>query len=128
MAWNEIEVPKEIRKFMLNKSAKTLLGDKRVSSKQYRFSKLHISEYDDKYLVRRDKVKPRDDPTGRLIYDATEVLVGIACAVYGSTLCRIKSIFYNYSKKNSSVNSLVTSLVLGYTGYIITKTIKNFER
>ena len=122
MSGNEIEVPKELRQFMLEKAEETSLGQKNGANKQYRYGNLHIREYDDKFLVHTDKVDPREDPIGHLIYDAPEFLVGLACATIGGT--KISS---SLKQKKSSLPSILGSLVLGYAGYLITKKIKESE-
>ena len=81
----EIEVPKEIRQFMLADAQETNLGQKNGAKKQYRYGNLHIREYDDKFLVHQDKIDPRKDPLGHLLHDAPEVLVGLAFAALGGT-------------------------------------------
>ncbi len=120
MSGNEIEVPKELREFMLEKAEETLLGKKNGAYKQYRYGHLHIREYDDKFLVHSDKVDPRENPLGHLIHDAPEVLVGLACAALGGA----KAISALKQKK-SPVAGIVGSLVLGYAGYLITKKLKD---
>ena len=122
MSGNEIEVPKELRQFMLEKAEETSLGQKNGANKQYRYGNLHIREYDDKFLVHTDKVDPREDPIGHLIHDAPEFLVGLACATIGGT--KISS---SLKQKKSSLPSILGSLVLGYAGYLITKKIKESE-
>jgi len=129
MTWDEIEVPKEIRPFMLEQAEETRLGQKNGANKQYRYGKLHIREYDDKYLIHMDKVDPRKDPLGHLIFDAPEVLIGLATAAIGGK--NIPSQIYKIQKDSKSKNlSLVTgflaSIALGYIGYSLTKKIKNF--
>ena len=71
----EIEVPKEIRQFMLADAQETNLGQKNGAKKQYRYGNLHIREYDDKFLVHQDKIDPRKDPLGHLIHDAHGIRV-----------------------------------------------------
>ena len=78
MPRDEIVVPKEIREFMLNRAEETFLGKKNGAKKQYRYGNLHIREYEDKFLVHTDKIDPRKDPLGHLVFDAPEVLVGLA--------------------------------------------------
>ena len=129
MTWDEIEVPKEIRPFMLEQAEETRLGQKNGANKQYRYGKLHIREYDDKYLIHMDKIDPRKDPLGHLIFDAPEVLVGLATATIGGK--NIASQIYKIQKDSKSKNlSLITgflaSVALGYIGYSLTKKIKNF--
>ncbi len=122
MSGNEIEVPKELREFMLEKAEETFLGQKNGANKQYRYGNLHIREYDDKFLVHTDKIDPRENPIGHLIHDAPEVLVGLACAVIGGA--KVNSIL---KKKKSSVAGIMSSLVLGYAGYLITKKLKDLK-
>ena len=122
MSDNEIEVPKELREFMLEKAEETFLGQKNGANKQYRYGNLHIREYDDKFLVHTDKVDPRENPIGHLIHDAPEVLVGLACAAIGGAKA-ISSL----KQKKSPVTGIIGSLVLGYAGYLITKKLKDSQ-
>ena len=85
MHGDEIEVPKELREFMLEEAEETILGQKNGADKQYRYGNLHIREYGDKFLVHNDKIDPRKDPMGHLVYDAPEVLIGLACAIFGGS-------------------------------------------
>ena len=125
MPWNEIEVPKELREFMLDEAEETLLGKKNGAYKQYRYGNLHIREYDDKFLVHTDKVDPRKDPLGHLIHDAPEILIGLAFAVFGGS--QIAKKFLNKkSKKSTFTSGLISSIISGYLGYTITKKIKNY--
>jgi hypothetical protein len=130
MTWDEIEVPKEIRPFMLEQAEETKLGHKNNANKQYRYGNLHIREYDDKYLIHMDKIDPRKDPIGHLIFDAPEVLVGLASAAIGGK--DIVSQIYK-SQKDSKlrnfllVSGFLASIALGYIGYSVTKKIKNLE-
>ena len=126
MTFDEIEVPKELREFMINGAEETLLGQKNGAKKQYRYGNLHIREYDDKFLVHTDKIDPRKDPIGHLVHDAPEVLVGIACAIFGNS--QIVKSFRNKNnpKQSSLVSGLVSSMISGYVGYMTTKKIKNY--
>ena len=125
MSGNEIEVPKELREFMLEEAEETILGQKNGAYKQYRYGNLHIREYDDKFLVHTDKIDPRKDPIGHLVYDAPEVLIGLACAVFGGS--QIAKKFLNKkSKKLTLTSGLISSIISGYVGYTATKKIKNY--
>ena len=105
MTWDEIEVPKELRPFMPEAAKETAIGHKNGASKQYRYGNLHIREYDDKYLVHTDKVDPLKDPVGHLVFDAQEILVGLASGAVGGS--KVASYLYNKSKKtNNSTISL----------------------
>ncbi len=122
MPRDEIEVPKELREFMLEEAEETFLGKKNGAYKQYRYGNLHIREYDNKFLVHTDKVDPRENPLGHLIHDAPEVLVGLAFAALGVT--KVRSAL---KQKKSPVAGIVSSLVLGYAGYLITKKLKDLK-
>jgi len=130
MTWDEIEVPKEIRPFMLEEAEETKLGQKKDANMQYRYGNLHIREYDDKYLLHMDKIDPRKNPLGHLVFDAPEVLVGLATAAFGGR--NIASHVYKMQKNSNEARgiSLITgflaSVALGYLGYSLTKAIKKF--
>ena len=130
MTWDEIEVQKEIRPFMLEEAEETKLGQKNGANKQYRYGNLHIREYDDKYLIHIDKIDPRKDPLGHLVADAPEVLIVLASAYFGGK--QIASQIYKIqrnsklAKSTSLFGGLLASLALGYLGYSLTKKIKNF--
>ena len=124
MPGDEIEVPKELREFMLEEAEETFLGQKNGAKKQYRYGNLHIREYDDKFLVHNDRIDPRKDPIGHLIYDAPEVLIGLACAIFrGSQIA--KKVMNTNSKKLTFTSGLFSSIISGYVGYLATKKIKN---
>ena len=124
MPGDEIEVPKELREFMLEGAEETTLGQKNGAHKQYRYGNLHIREYDDKFLVHTDKVDPRKDPIGHLVHDAPEVLIGLACAAIGGSEVATKLFKNQNSKKISFATGLVSSIVAGYFGYSASKKIK----
>jgi len=125
MPGNEIEVPKELREFMLEEAEETILGQKNGAYKQYRYGTLHIREYDNKFLLHSDKVDPRKDPIGHLVHDAPEVLIGLACAIFGGS--QIAKKFLNKkSKKSTFTSALISSMISGYLGFTITKKIKNY--
>jgi len=124
MPGDEIEVPKELREFMLEEAKETFLGQKNGAKKQYRYGNLHIREYDDKFLVHNDRIDPRKDPIGHLVYDAPEVLIGLACAIFGGSQIA-KKVMNTNSKKLTFTSGLFSSIISGYVGYLATKKIKN---
>ena len=126
MPGDEIEVPKEIREFMISGAEETPLGQKNGAQKQYRYGNLHIREYGDKFLVHTDKIDPRKDPLGHLVYDAPEVLVGLACAVFGGSQIGKNLHNKNKSKKSSIASGLASSIISGYLGYVASKKIKEY--
>ena len=124
MQFEEIEVPKELRHFMMDGATETILGKKNGANKQYRYQNLHIREYDDKYLVHMDTVDPRKDPLGHLIHDAPEILVGMACGAIGLQRFASKLLGNNLTKP-PLIDGLTSAIFFGYLGYCITKKIKN---
>lgn len=126
MPIDEIEVPKELREFMIDGAHETMLGQKNGANKQYRYGNLHIREYDDKFLVHTDKIDPRKDPFGHLVYDAPEILIGIGCSILGGS--KVAKLFLKNNKsKNSTVAATITSsIIAGYIGYVATKKVKNY--
>lgn len=129
MLRDEIEIPKELRQYMLEEAEETSLGSKNGANKQYRYGNMHIREYDDKFLVHMDKYDPRKNPLGHLVFDAPEVLIGLASAAIGGG--KVASYIYKnqkdskFAKQNSILSGLLGSLILGYLGYSLTKKIKN---
>ena len=125
MPGDEIEVPKELREFMLEEAEETILGQKNGAKKQYRYGNLHIREYDDKFLVHTDKIDPRVNPLGHLVHDAPEVLIGLACGIF-TGIISAKNFSKNNSKKISLANVLSSSIMSGYLAYTTTKKIKKY--
>ena len=120
---DEIEVPKELREFMLEEAEETILGQKNGAQKQYRYGNLHIREYDDKFLVHTDKIDPRINPLGHLVYDAPEILIGLACGIFSGVHTAKK---FSNSNKIPLANILASSLMSGYLAYTTTKKIKKY--
>lgn len=128
MSRDEIEVPKQVRPFMMDAAKQTSLGYDNGAIKQYRYGNLHIREYQDKYLVHTDKVDPLKNPLGHLIFDAPEILVGLA----GAIVCGSHVAKHIYQKSNktkldkqlSIAAGLVSSIIAGYLGYRLAKKVK----
>ena len=121
----EIEVPKQLRQFMLEGARETRLGNKKGAKKQYRYGNLHIREYDNKYTVHTDKYDPRSDPIRHLVWDAPEVLVGLVGAIIGGS--NVGSYLYNQNKsarQSSIFSGLIASIVIGYISYSVSKKLK----
>ena len=118
---DEIELPIDLGRIILDGAEETKLGDKKGAIRQYRKGNLHIREYELKFTVHSDRVDPRKDPLGHLLFDAQEVLVGLAGAALGGGL--VGKLIYNI-KKQSIIGGLATSLVTGYISYYIAKKLK----
>ena len=79
----EIELPIELSRIILDGAEETKLGDKKGAIRQYRKGNLHSREYESRFTVHSDRVDPRKDPLGHLLFDAQEVLVGLVGAALG---------------------------------------------
>ena len=125
---NEINLPIELSRIILEGAEETKLGDKKGAIRQYRKGNLHIREYKSKFTVHSDKVDPRKDPVGHLLYDAQEVLIGLAGAAIGGGL--IGKLIYNmrsdslFKKQQSIIGGFTASLLIGYASYYIAKKLK----
>ena len=125
---SEIELPIELKRIILDGAEETKLGDRKGASKQYRKGNLHIREYEDKFTVHTDRVDPRDDPIGHLIYDAQEVLIGLAGAALGGGM--IGALIYKlkndsmFKKEKAVAGGLIASVAAGYASYYISKKLK----
>ena len=124
----EIEVPKNLRQFMLEGAEETNLGDKKGARKQFRYGNLNIREEDDKFTVHSDKIDPRKNPLGHLLIDAPEVLIGLAGAAIsglaiGTYIYKLKKDSL-LKKPQSIISGLAASLAAGYTSYVISKKLK----
>ncbi|RNJ77636.1 MAG: hypothetical protein EB828_00570 [Nitrosopumilus sp. D6] len=120
MKSDEIEVPKEIREFMPDWIRESRLGHKNGARRQYRYGNLHIREYDDKFLIHTDMFDPREKPIEHLLFDAQEVLAGMACgALAGYTTAKKFK-----DPKVMAASGIVSSIVAGYLGYLASKKLK----
>ena len=125
---NEIELPIELKRIILDGAEETKLGDKKGAIKQYRKGNLHIRQYASKFTVHSDMVDPRKDPFGHLLFDAQEVLVGLVGAALGGGL--VGKLIYNmkkdsrFKRQQSIIGGLAASLLAGYISYYIAKKLK----
>ena len=125
---DEIELPIELGRIILDGAEETKLGNKKGAIRQYRKGNLHIREYDSKFTIHSDRADPRKDPLGHLLFDAQEVLVGLAGAALGGGL--VGKLIYSmkkdssFKKQQSIIGGLTASLVTGYISYYIAKKLK----
>jgi len=96
-----IVVPKPVRPILELKP--TSLGGKKVATRQFRYGKLHIRDYDTHYTVHMDRVDPLKNPLGHLIVDAPEYLAGGVAAFVVAR--HIGSAVYKTRKKEGSTGS-----------------------
>lgn len=101
----------------------TSLGYPDGARRQYRCNhNIHILEYPDRYKVHKDRVDPRKDPVGHLIYDSSETLaaLGVAGAVGKMTYDRKKG-----KSKNAILEAIILSIITGIGTYYLGKDLKN---
>ena len=100
----------------------TILGEARGSIKQYRNSAgLHVREYEDRFVIHRDKVDPRTDPIGHLLKDSPENVVS-----FGAALLHSKGRRSNNSMNQNYVNPFRFFLVFLFINRIIREIKKLF--
>ena len=124
----EIKVPKEVREFMPSWAEPTMLGDPRGAARQYRYGNLHIREYAGHYTIHADRADPRRDPLGHLIYDAPEVLAGLAGGAAAGALVYIGHRHAGKGRAASAASAVATALEAGLLAYEGSKQIKERAR
>ena len=113
----EIRVPREVREFMPSWTEPTELGDPRCAVRQYRYGNLHIREYADHYTVHTDRVDPRRDPVGHLLYDAPEVLVATAVGITTGTLTYFKACAAGHGRLAAAATAAAGAISAGGLAY-----------
>jgi hypothetical protein len=107
-----IIVPKAVRPIVGLKE--TSLGAKKGATRQYRYGKLHIRDYNTHYTVHTDKVDPLANPLGHLLVDAPEYLAGAAAGIIVGK--RVGAAVYSRRKKEgkSTRDAAMDAAVAGY--------------
>ena len=101
----------------------TELGHSIGAIRQYRGPyATHIREYTHHYCLHRDRIDPRHDPLGHLIYDAPDDLAGLALGL----VCGLVAGKYTYDKRKDVSNSAIieAAFIAGFviiTGFAIGK-------
>lgn len=112
----EIRYSKATAERVLDGAKPTWMGYPKGARRQYRKGRLHIREYDDKFLVHEDRVDPRVDPLGHLVYDAPEVVAGLVGAIVGGLAAS-----YMHKRSgawgSSAAVGVTASIALGYLCY-----------
>lgn len=118
-----IIIPKRKMRGIPRGCSETLLGDPDGALRQYRCNhNIHILEYPDKYKVHKDRVDPRKNPVGHLIYDSSETLAALGVAGV------IGKITYNMKKgksKNAARKAIIWGIITGIGTYYLGKGLKN---
>lgn len=110
-------MPREVREFMPSWTEPTELGDPRCAVRQYRYGNLHIREYADHYTVHTDRVDPRRDPVGHLLYDAPEVLVATAVGITTGTLTYFKACAAGHGRLAAAATAAAGAISAGGLAY-----------
>jgi hypothetical protein len=105
-------VPKAIRPIV--GLEETALGGRNGASKQYRYGRLHIRDYETHYTVHMDRVDPLANPLGHLLVDAPEYIAGAAAAVIVGR--RVGTSVYNKRRKEgkSTRDAAIDAALAGY--------------
>jgi len=74
--YSEFRIPKNVLQELPECFEETLLGEPKGELRQFRGPYgSHILEYENEWILHRDKVDPRSDPLGHLVNDAPHVLL-----------------------------------------------------
>ena len=124
MYHEEVEVPREACRSVLEAAEETWLGQANGAKRQYRHGNLHIREYGDRCLVHADRVDPRRDPLGHLLHDAPEILAGLGCAVLGGVTGGLVARKASRPKKVAAAAGIISAVSLGYAGHAVARHAK----
>ena len=120
----EIEVPRDVREIMPEWVQETPLGHRDGARRQYRYGSLHIREYGDRFTVHTDRFDPRTSPGRHLLYDAPEVLAGVAMAGAGGFLAGRWVARRSGSPALGLAAGIAASLAAGYLAYRASRKLK----
>lgn len=96
----ELSISKEVLQELPEKYEETLLGEQRGAIRQFRGpSGLHVREYNDRFVIHQDKVDPRKDPLGHLLFDAPETTLALA-----TSFCLAKRSPIDHEESHSHFN------------------------
>lgn len=126
-----ITIPKSMMQKPPVGCEETILGDLDGACKQYRCDPdIHMLEYPDMYKAHKDRIDPRKDPLGHLVYDSPETLAALFIGSTAGTI--VGKIIYD-NRKDKSENALwdaimvssVIALITGLTTYYIVKKLRH---
>ncbi|ABK78130.1 hypothetical protein CENSYa_1508 [Cenarchaeum symbiosum A] len=119
----KITIPKGIRQHMPPWFEETRLGYPMGSTRQYRFGRLHVHEYEDRYVAHMDNANPRYDPLGHLVKDAPEVLIGLGGAAFGGKI--VADILRSDMPRGYKIAAVIASSIAGIAAtYMLSKKFK----
>jgi len=134
---NDIMIPKSVRPII--DYEETQLGDRKGATRQFRLGNLHVREYNEYYTAHVDKIDPKKDALGHLLFDAPQYLVAILAAISVGT--RVASIIHNndknivkksrYQSNNEIFGGCIADSIAGsasyFVGIIVKGIIKRIE-
>ena len=124
-----ITIPKRKMPRIPKGCSETLLGDPNGALRQYRCDyNIHILEYPDRYKIHKDRVDPRKDPLGHVMYDSPETLAGLGMASISGLA--VGKIIYDKRKDKSKnaaweagLGGILTAITTGFSTYYLLKNI-----
>ncbi|MDI1495973.1 MAG: putative membrane protein [Cenarchaeum symbiont of Oopsacas minuta] len=114
-----IIIPKDQMPSLPSNFKVTKLGWPKKSIRQYRYGRLHIREYNDRFEAHVDKIDPKIDPLGHVVHDAPEVLAMIGSGVTTAIVTGAVT----YKKTGSKLFSIVASISTGLAVAYVAKNI-----
>ena len=112
-------ISKDQMPFLPSKFKETKLGWPKKSIKQYRYGRVHVHEYNDRFETHVDKINPETDPLGHIIHDAPEVLAVVGAGAAAA----ITSGFITYKKTGSKLAAIITGISTGVAAAYATKKV-----
>ena len=126
-----IIIPKRIMKNIPKECEETILGDPTGAFRQFRCDpNIHILEYEDKFLIHKDRFDPRREPFLHLIFDSPETLLALVMAnilgISGGKLVYniIKNKMQN-PRFHAVIAATLIGIVSGFFTYYIVKELKH---
>ena len=79
---DDIVILKSVMPSLPDGYEETRLGDPRGSIRQFRRERVHVREYEDRFVVHEDHYDPRSDPIQHLVHDSPETLFALGSAIF----------------------------------------------
>ena len=107
-------IPKEQMDSLPSKFKVTKLGWPKKSIRQYRYGRLHVREYEDRFEAHVDRINPETDPLGHIVLDAPEVLAAAGAGAVAAAASGIATYKKTGSKFAAAAASISAGLIAAY--------------